>query len=403
MRTPTRCTWLSLPTLLGALACTQSATIATSTGTVSSSRADRAAYVVTLGTDTVAVEQYVRTGNRIEGDIVQRQPVTAIAHYVLTLAADGSPQSMEYVNRRPDGTMLPNGAKSLTMLFGRDTVTTQIQRDTMVTTRAAARGAYPLVVNSVAMYQVWLDRLRAARSDSATVMLVQPGGRQASAFPVKFLGGDSARVWLFGPSYDQYVHFDRSGQITSVDGTRTTLKTIARSVPPLDVKAIAMAFATRDAAGQGFGGPASPRDTAKATIGGASIWVDYGRPALRGRDVWQNGVLGDTIWRTGANAATQLSTSADLIVNGVTVPAGKYTLWTHATSSGGYELVFNKQTGQWGTEYHAEQDVVRVPLRAVNIPSPSERFTIAIDSQGSGGTLRLSWGAKELSLPFTVK
>jgi len=52
-----------------------------------------------------------------------------------------------------------------------------------------------------------------------------------------------------------------------------------------------------------------------------------------------NGVLGDTIWRTGANAATQLRTDADITIGGAPVPAGTYSLWTHASPRGGYELM----------------------------------------------------------------
>jgi hypothetical protein len=54
--------------------------------------------------------------------------------------------------------------------------------------------------------------------------------------------------------------------------------------------------------------------TVQAAVGSAHLWIDYGRPALRGRDVWANGVLGDTLWRTGANAATQFRTDVDLVL-----------------------------------------------------------------------------------------
>jgi hypothetical protein len=146
-------------------------------------------------------------------------------------------------------------------------------------------------------------------------------------------------------------------------------------------------------------GPASTRDTARATIGNAHVWVDYGRPSLRRREVWVNGVLGDTIWRTGANAATQLRTDADLTIGGVAVPAGTYTLWTRATPAG-YQLIVNKQYGQWGTEYHPDRDLARVPLRESTIAAPVERFTIVLDPQG---TLDMTWGTKQLSVPIGAR
>jgi hypothetical protein len=130
------------------------------------------------------------------------------------------------------------------------------------------------------------------------------------------------------------------------------------------------------------------------------VWVDYGRPALRGRDVWANGVLGDTIWRTGANAATQLRTDADLSIGGTTVPAGTYSLWTRTTPDGGYQLVVNRQAGQWGTEYHPDRDLARVPLRVSTVATPVERFTIVLDPQGA---LNMTWGTKQLSVPVSAR
>ena len=129
-------------------------------------------------------------------------------------------------------------------------------------------------------------------------------------------------------------------------------------VDSLDLAALARAWAQREQSGA-FAGPASTRDTVQATVGTARLWIDYGRPALRGRNVWVNGVLGDTLWRTGANAATQLRSDVDLVVGGATVPAGTYTLWTAATPSG-YRLVINRQAGN---NYDASRDLVRVPLR----------------------------------------
>ena len=147
-------------------------------------------------------------------------------------------------------------------------------------------------------------------------------------------------------------------------------------------------------------GRVSTRDTVHATIGKAHVWVDYGRPALRGRNVWVNGVLGDTIWRTGANAATQLRTDADLSIGGATVPAGIYSLWTRTTPSNGYELIVNRQAGQWGTEYHPERDLARIPLRETTLSAPVERFTMAFDPEGA---LVLTWGTKQLSVPVSAR
>lgn len=148
--------------------------------------------------------------------------------------------------------------------------------------------------------------------------------------------------------------------------------------------------------------PLSPRDTTRATIGGASLLVDYGRPSKRGRVIFGGLEPWGKVWRTGANEATQLRTSKDLVVAGKTIPAGTYTVWTLLSESAPM-LIINKQTGQWGTDYDASQDLVRVPLRLTRLRSPVEKFTIAIEPQRAGGLLRMSWDTVEFSTPFTVK
>jgi hypothetical protein len=117
--------------------------------------------------------------------------------------------------------------------------------------------------------------------------------------------------------------------------------------------------------------------------------------------VWASGVLGDTLWRTGANAATQFRTDVDVVLGGKPVPAGTYTLWTATT--GGYQLVVNKQVGQWGTVYDRNQDLVRIPLQETSVATPAERFTIAVEPQSPGALLELTWGTKRLSVPVAPK
>ena len=168
----------------------------------------------------------------------------------------------------------------------------------------------------------------------------------------------------------------------------------------VNVDSLGHAWAVRDSIA-GPVGQVSTRDTARATIGNAHVWVDYGRPALRGRDVWMNGVLGDTLWRTGANAATQLGTDADIVIGGATIPAGTYSLWT--ATSGGYQLVVNRQHGQWGTDHDPKQDMARIPLRESSLSSPVERFTIGFTPEGGSTLLALAWGNKRLSVPVTPK
>jgi hypothetical protein len=217
---------------------------------------------------------------------------------------------------------------------------------------------------------------------------------------IRLITADSVRVWYFGAP--MYAKLDADGQIRWLDGAQTTNKLYASRTRRMNIAATVANYAARDAAGNGLG-VVTTRDTARATIMGNAMSIDYGRPSLRGRNVWTNGVLGDTLWRTGANAATELTTQRDLRIGGHTIPAGKYTLWTHVTPRNTrYELIFNKQTGQWGTIYNPAQDLVRVPLSERSARNSVERFTMSIAPSGDGGVIAMQWGTKRLEVPFTV-
>jgi hypothetical protein len=148
--------------------------------------------------------------------------------------------------------------------------------------------------------------------------------------------------------------------------------------------------------------PGSPHETVKATIGGASISVEYGRPYMRGRKIMGGLVPYGQVWRTGADAATTLSTSKALVIGGAEVPAGKVTLFT-LPAEAGWKLIINKQTGQGGLEYDQAQDLARVDLNRKALSAPVDQLTIAIEASGAGGVLKISWETTELSVPFTVK
>ena len=90
--------------------------------------------------------------------------------------------------------------------------------------------------------------------------------------------------------------------------------------------------------------------------------------------------------RTGANAATGFTTDADITINGTTIPKGSYTLFS-LPEEGRAKLIVNKQTGQWGTQYDADQDFARIDLKAEQLSQPLEVFTIAVEND----VLSLAW------------
>jgi hypothetical protein len=145
--------------------------------------------------------------------------------------------------------------------------------------------------------------------------------------------------------------------------------------------------------------------------GPARIAIDYGQPHLRGRNViGMPGVVPwDSVWRTGANMATQLNTEVDLTIGNTFIPRGTYTLFSLPTRTG-WKLVVSKEVNQWGTNYDSSKDLARIDLRQRTLAEPIESLTFwlipAVEAPPSKtfphGVLKLAWGTTELSTDWRV-
>lgn len=146
----------------------------------------------------------------------------------------------------------------------------------------------------------------------------------------------------------------------------------------------------------------SPRETVEATIAGAKLSVTYGRPYARGRQIMGGLVPYGQRWRTGADEATSFETSRNLEIGNTIIPAGEYTLFTIPEPTD-WTLIFNTQTGQWGTVYDDANDMGRV-LMAVEQTAPVEQFTIAFEEiDSTSGALVLAWETTRASVTFIVR
>ena len=146
----------------------------------------------------------------------------------------------------------------------------------------------------------------------------------------------------------------------------------------------------------------SPHETFTANAGGATITITYGRPYVKGRKIFGGLEPYARVWRTGADEATTFETDKDLVIGGVTVPAGSYTLFTWLDEKA-WKLVINKETGQWGLDYNQDQDLARIGMKTEHLNQLVEKHTIAIDPQERGGVLRIEWEYTRATVPFTVK
>ena len=93
----------------------------------------------------------------------------------------------------------------------------------------------------------------------------------------------------------------------------------------------------------------------------------------------------------------------DIILSGVRIPRGSYTLYT-LPSSKQWKLIVNKQSGQWGTVYNEKFDFARIPLKKTILKQPVEKFTIALERiSEKAGVMKLTWEKTQLSIDFQLK
>jgi len=378
--------------------------------------AERYGFVARLGRDTVSVESVTRLGDTVTSDAVDRFPRVRRRHTRIELGPGGEIRRLAMDIHTPSEPAAQRERHVVAEVTA-DSVRVTKRDGTGTVTRAFATGGGVAMAHVPQMYSLYelyfaaaLKRAAAAgRAPGDTVRMRQFYiDREFDDFPlhhgvVRLLPGNRAEIthdWLSGTGE---AAFDSARRMLRYSGARTTyLVDVRRLAEPPDVGAVAGRFEAQEARGGGFR-QLSVRDTARGRIGGATFTVDYGRPLARGRVLLGSVIPYDRVWRTGANAATQFTTSAPVTLAGMALPAGTYTLWTipHAR---GVELIVNRQTGQWGTRYDAAHDLGRAPMTIGTAAAPVERFTISIDPvEGRRGTLAMAWGSFRWTVPIEVR
>ncbi len=377
---------------------------------------ERYGFVTVLGNDTVAVERVERSPDRLITDGVDRWPYVRRRHTQFDLNSDGTIRRMVMDVRTPNGRSPRERARRVTADFSKSSVKISVRdsggvRDTSFNTGGAITVPHVSMMYSVIELEIAAALRRAAATglapgDSVVFRQFYPDRDVGPSFTlhrgfVHPLPGGRVELrhdWLAGTGD---VTVDSSGRMLTYSGMRSTYKVaVTRTTAPPDVESIGDQLA---AAEQRTGQvQLSVRDTTRATIGAATFSVDYGRPLARGRTLLGEVIGYDRVWRTGANAATQFTTSAPITLAGLSLPAGTYTLWT-VPRARGVDLIVNRQTGQWGTEYRQAHDLGMAPMKSDSADTPVEKFTISIEASDAGhGLLRMAWGTFRWTAPIVV-
>ena len=144
--------------------------------------------------------------------------------------------------------------------------------------------------------------------------------------------------------------------------------------------------------------------------GPSRLAISYGQPHARGRRIDGGLIPRDTVWRFGANAATTLHSDVNLVLDTLHLRRGDYALFVLRTATA-WQLIVNRGTGAWGTDYDPRDDVGRITLASRTRAEPEESLTIYLVPDaarpGSGyadmqGRMRIVWGTTELSTTWRI-
>jgi hypothetical protein len=359
---------------------------------------DSASFVTRLGSDTLVVERFVRARNRLEAEVVMRVPATNRIRYVLELSPAGDLTRLEMVASSPARREVITRLGDSLRIEITDTGPARVR-----TIAATDRRVLPFLDMVHWPFELVLMRLKTSGASQTAQPLLS--GQRVATFEVAVLGSDSMTI-THPTRGTMRVRVDTAGRLLALDAGATTRKLVVErgAWKAVDLDAVARGWSAQDAAGRSFGA-LSGRRTDTTIVAGATIIVDHGTPAKRGRAIWGALVPFGQVWRTGANQATHFTTDRDLVfgseTRALTVPAGRYTLFSIPEAGGGV-LIVSRDTGQAGTAYNAARDLGRVPIETRALAQPVEVFTVAVTPEGEGGAIRLQWDRSELIARFTV-
>lgn len=143
--------------------------------------------------------------------------------------------------------------------------------------------------------------------------------------------------------------------------------------------------------------PSPPDKVSATTKSGVAISVDYSQPSVKGRMIGKELAPYGKVWRTGANEATVFEISKDVKINGKTLVAGKYGLYSIPGETE-WTFIFNKTWNQWGTNYTEADDALRITAKPYKTGDMMEKMTFKITANGD---VDLYWG--NMKVGFKVK
>lgn len=149
----------------------------------------------------------------------------------------------------------------------------------------------------------------------------------------------------------------------------------------------------------------SPQDEVSFKMNDLKLEVNYNRPSKRERKVFGALVPYNEVWRTGANEATIFKTNKDLMIDGIFLPKGSYTLWT-IPNEDLWQVFFNNKMYRWGVDEtmkamrEPQFDIVDINVPVINLDNEVEQFTIGFDNTTGNLFLTMAWDHIKIAIPI---
>jgi hypothetical protein len=151
----------------------------------------------------------------------------------------------------------------------------------------------------------------------------------------------------------------------------------------------------------------SPKDTVEFKLNDLKLEVFYNRPSKKGREVFGALVPYGKVWRTGANEATTFETNKNLMIDGIYVPSGKYSLWTVPNDST-WKVMLNTKQYRWGVDeqmqplWDPNYDLLEIEVPVETLDKVVEQFTIAFDNSTDDLKLTMAWDKTKIAVPLVI-
>jgi hypothetical protein len=153
----------------------------------------------------------------------------------------------------------------------------------------------------------------------------------------------------------------------------------------------------------------SPRSTAAFNAQGLEMRVDYGRPSKRGRLIF--GEEKDEAlqpygkyWRLGANAATEITFSKNVMFGGKPVNAGTYRMYT-VPNKQTWQVILNSEVGVafGAVEPDHDLDVVTIEVPVTLVPVETEQLTIDFATDTTTILMNIMWDKVIVRVPIALQ